>query len=137
MVWKGIHLPARTTRYGARRAGPPRLVACGSVACLALASRHSRPLITPAALAESRSTVSKSAIECCIQNAMIQPTPAPVAISALTTIVPLTIVAMAAVGFTSRRSGRRKAIWRMLWTAYLGGLIAVTFFPFVVTFDPL
>ena len=68
---------------------------------------------------------------------MIQPTPAPVAISALTTIVPLTIVAMAAVGFTSRRSGRRKAIWRMLWTAYLGGLIAVTFFPFVVTFDPL
>jgi len=61
----------------------------------------------------------------------------PVVLPALATVVPVTIVAVALVGLRSRRVGAETGtiLWRASFVAYLGALIAVTFFPFVIDLD--
>lgn len=61
----------------------------------------------------------------------------PVVLPALATVVPVTIVAVLLVGARSRRAGAdlRTILWRSSFVAYLGALVAVTFFPFVIDLD--
>ncbi|ROP72980.1 glycopeptide antibiotics resistance protein [Frigoribacterium sp. PhB107] len=61
----------------------------------------------------------------------------PVVLPALATVVPVTIVAVALVGLRSRRAGADvgTTLWRTSFVAYLGALVAVTFFPFVIDLD--
>ena len=60
-----------------------------------------------------------------------------VVLPALATVVPVTIVAVALVGLRSRRAGDDLGtiLWRTSFVAYLGALVAVTFFPFVIDLD--
>ena len=60
-----------------------------------------------------------------------------VVLPALATVVPVTIVAVLLVGARSRRAGADlgTTLWRTSFVAYLGALIAVTFFPFVIDLD--
>ncbi|WP_209559773.1 VanZ family protein [Frigoribacterium sp. PvP032] len=61
-----------------------------------------------------------------------------VVLPALATVVPVTIVAVVLVGLRSRRAGAGLGtiLWRTSFVAYLGALVAVTFFPFVIDLDP-
>lgn len=61
----------------------------------------------------------------------------PVVLPALATVVPVTIVAVLLVGARSRRAGAELGtiLWRTSFVAYLGALVAVTFFPFVIDLD--
>ena len=61
----------------------------------------------------------------------------PVVLPALATVVPVTILAVALVGLRSRRAGADlgTTLWRTSFVAYLGALVAVTFFPFVIDLD--
>ena len=61
----------------------------------------------------------------------------PVVLPALATVVPVTMVAVALVGLRSRRAGADlgTTLWRTSFVAYLGALVAVTFFPFVIDLD--
>lgn len=61
----------------------------------------------------------------------------PLVVPALATVVPVTIVAVALVGLRSRRAGADlgTTLWRTSFVAYLGALVAVTFFPFVIDLD--
>jgi len=58
-------------------------------------------------------------------------------VPALATVVPVTILAVALVGLRSRRAGADlgTTLWRTSFVAYLGALVAVTFFPFVIDLD--
>jgi len=60
-----------------------------------------------------------------------------VVLPALATVVPVTIVAVLLVGARSRRAGADPGtvLWRTSLVAYLGALVAVTFFPFVIDLD--
>ncbi|MBD8611718.1 VanZ family protein [Frigoribacterium sp. CFBP 13729] len=60
-----------------------------------------------------------------------------VVLPALATVVPVTIVAVALVGLRSQRAGADLGtiLWRTSFVAYLGALVAVTFFPFVIDLD--
>jgi glycopeptide antibiotics resistance protein len=60
-----------------------------------------------------------------------------VVLPALATVVPVTIAAVALVGLRSRRAGDDLGtiLWRTSFVAYLGALVAVTFFPFVIDLD--
>lgn len=60
-----------------------------------------------------------------------------VVLPALATVVPVTIAAVALVGLRSRRAGADLGtiLWRTSFVAYLGALVAVTFFPFVIDLD--
>jgi glycopeptide antibiotics resistance protein len=60
-----------------------------------------------------------------------------VVLPALATVVPVTIAAVALVGLRSRRAGADlgTTLWRASFVAYLGALVAVTFFPFVIDLD--
>jgi glycopeptide antibiotics resistance protein len=59
-------------------------------------------------------------------------------VPALATVVPVTVVVVVLVGLRSRRSGADlgTTLWRTSLVAYLGALVAVTFFPFVIDLDP-
>jgi len=58
-------------------------------------------------------------------------------VPATVTVVPVTLVAVVLVALRSRRVGADPGtiLWRASFVAYLGALIAVTFFPFVIDLD--
>jgi len=58
-------------------------------------------------------------------------------VPATATVVPVTLVAVVLVALRSRRAGTELGtiLWRASFVAYLGALIAVTFFPFVIDLD--
>ena len=58
-------------------------------------------------------------------------------VPATATVVPVTLVAVVLVALRSRRAGAELGaiLWRASFVAYLGALIAVTFFPFVIDLD--
>jgi glycopeptide antibiotics resistance protein len=58
-------------------------------------------------------------------------------VPAIATVVPVTIAAVVLVGLRSRRDGSDPGttLWRTSLVAYLGALVAVTFFPFVIDLD--
>ncbi|WP_191330493.1 VanZ family protein [Frigoribacterium sp. ACAM 257] len=60
-----------------------------------------------------------------------------VVVPALASVVPVTIVAVVLVELRSRRTGAGLGtiLWRTSLVAYLGALVAVTFFPFVIDLD--
>lgn len=69
----------------------------------------------------------------------MDPASPPLVVPAVASVVPATVVAVVLVGLACRRAGAdlTTTLWRTSFVAYLGALVAITFFPFVTGLEPV